>query len=164
MRAGRERDAGRGATRAMPGSGVTGRERQFGQRGDRGGRRQFGQRGDRGGSAKGWREIDPFSYHSLAMAPSSARPTAFPDVPLVVQPTPFSVLRLPTAWEPTVRAAEGCPPPFIETDFPACGGQRPKAATRQELLADANWGLVALRPRFGMRRPVGKGRNVQEAC
>jgi hypothetical protein len=43
-----------------------------------------------------------------------------------------NVLRLPTAREPTVRAAEGCPPPFIETDFTARGGQRPQAAPRQK--------------------------------
>jgi hypothetical protein len=36
-----------------------------------------------------------------------------------------NVLRLPTAREPTVRAAMGCPPPYMETDFLARGGQRP---------------------------------------
>jgi hypothetical protein len=36
-------------------------------------------------------------------------------------------LRLPTAREPTVRAAEGYPPPFTETDYAARGGQRPQA-------------------------------------
>jgi hypothetical protein len=44
----------------------------------------------------------------------------------------YNVLRLPTAREPTVRAAKGCPPPFTEADYPARGGQRPKAATRQK--------------------------------
>jgi hypothetical protein len=44
----------------------------------------------------------------------------------------YNVLRLPTAREPTDRAAEGCPPPFMEADYLACGGLRPKAATRQK--------------------------------
>jgi hypothetical protein len=43
----------------------------------------------------------------------------------------YNVLRLPTAREPTDRAAEGCPPPFIETHFIVRGGQRPQAAPRQ---------------------------------
>ena len=43
-----------------------------------------------------------------------------------------NVLRFPTAREPTVRAAEGCPPRFMETDFIARGGQRPKAAPRKK--------------------------------
>jgi hypothetical protein len=42
----------------------------------------------------------------------------------------LNVLRLPTAREPTVRAAKGCPPPFIEAAFLARGGQRPEAAPR----------------------------------
>ncbi len=37
-----------------------------------------------------------------------------------------NVLRLPTAREPTVSAAERCPPPSLETDFTARGGQRPE--------------------------------------
>jgi hypothetical protein len=43
---------------------------------------------------------------------------------IAVADVAYNVLRLPTAREPTVRAAEGCPPPFIETDFLARGGQR----------------------------------------
>jgi hypothetical protein len=42
----------------------------------------------------------------------------------------YNVFRLPTAREPTVRAAKGCPPPFMEADYPARGGQRPQAAPR----------------------------------
>jgi hypothetical protein len=44
----------------------------------------------------------------------------------------YNVLRFPTPREPTVRAAKGCPPPFIETTFTARGGQRPKAAPRKK--------------------------------
>jgi hypothetical protein len=33
--------------------------------------------------------------------------------------------------EPTARAAKGFPPPFMEADYPACGGQRPQAAPRK---------------------------------
>jgi hypothetical protein len=33
--------------------------------------------------------------------------------------------------EPTARAAKGFPPPFTETNYPARGGQRPKAAPRK---------------------------------
>jgi hypothetical protein len=43
----------------------------------------------------------------------------------------YNVQCLPKAREPTDRAAKGFPPPFTETDYPACGGQRPKAATRK---------------------------------
>ena len=44
----------------------------------------------------------------------------------------YNVLRFPTPREPTVRAAKGCPPPFMEADYPARGGQRPQAATRKK--------------------------------
>jgi hypothetical protein len=36
----------------------------------------------------------------------------------------LNVFWLTTAREPTARAAEGCPPPFMETDHLARGGQR----------------------------------------
>ena len=42
----------------------------------------------------------------------------------------LNVFRLTTAREPTVRAAKGCPPPFMETDYLGRGGQRPQAAPR----------------------------------
>jgi hypothetical protein len=35
-----------------------------------------------------------------------------------------NVFWLTTAREPTARAAEGCPPPFMEIDYLARGGQR----------------------------------------
>ena len=48
----------------------------------------------------------------------------YPRVSQGPQVMAHNVLRLPTAREPTVRAAKGCPPPFIEAHFIARGGQR----------------------------------------
>jgi hypothetical protein len=49
----------------------------------------------------------------------------------------YNVLRFPTAREPTVRAAEACPPPFMEITYLARGGQQPAGLRRGKRLLSA---------------------------
>jgi hypothetical protein len=49
----------------------------------------------------------------------------------------LNVFRFPTRREPTVRAAEACPPPFMETDYLDRGGQRPVGPRRGKRLLSA---------------------------
>jgi hypothetical protein len=43
----------------------------------------------------------------------------------------LNVFRFTKAREPTVRAAKGFSPPFMEADYPARGDKRPQAAPRE---------------------------------